>query len=822
MRLFPEDEVPRLRMSAEEMPGPWVIPHWLPRRHRNRLAAVVVRALRAFDPRVRCIQLRWAELPLIRQCQIRLPERVLVWWRMDSSIDPRQEVLWESQNIVRGLHLFDFDEDPGVTSLGWLAPLKVELLHRVTDSLLEDTPDRDAESWIAVLNWAAERLLSPIDLLDFSERLLEARAGWLDLERARVAAMAVVLAGYIATDAPDAVRIERYIQDFEQTIHVDGSDWARTAQELFTSTGFADVASVWLGDPRVLERVLELLRRAIARPVTSLPPPHTSQLDSTRPKALVPRLAEARDQMEERASAVLEALRRREHRTWSQEERRAAAAVLEEFANATQKLRGEARNIPLLEREASLLGAAAQLLKDAGAAKESAKVWIDTGARLRDAYHDEQALEAASRAEELTAASSELAIRAQALILRGEVSARRDSVDVAREAFETALPILRQVGDRTGEARCLVSLGDLLRQTGDLPGAQRVLEDALTTFRETDDRRGEASCLLALGGLQLRGDHTKNAQESYETALLIFRQIGDRSGEARCLVGLGDTQQQTDRLVDAQQAYEAALPLLRETVERFHEARCLVGLGDIRRRTEDRAGAQQAFDAALTICRGIRWRLGEANCLVALGDLRVGTGAAVDAGNAYDAAIQIYREIGNRHGEANSLQGLGQVSLEQNRLGDAFRQLVAALKLYRQIGEGDTFGEQAVHGYLALAASRAGFHDQALVLAERSFDIGQKIEDRSGLRETLKLQLKLFCKIGDQSASRAVEQMLQGLGPPVADGVGLDMNHVVATDAPGETDLRLSGKPEDMRRQAVKAAEERLSATGRDAYSELE
>ena len=175
MRLFPGDDVPDLTAFPQEMPSPWLMPRGFSRRHRDRLGGLLARAVRVFDPRVRCNQLRWVEAPYVRDGRIKLPERVLVWWRSDSLNVDAAKVLHEAPRVLYGLHLLDLDGDPGVEALGWLAPLKVRLLHKLTDALLESGIDVDPEPMMDALNDAAMCLVSPIDLLDFTERLVEAR-----------------------------------------------------------------------------------------------------------------------------------------------------------------------------------------------------------------------------------------------------------------------------------------------------------------------------------------------------------------------------------------------------------------------------------------------------------------------------------------------------------------------------------------------------------------------------------------------------------------------------------------------------------------------
>ena len=185
MRLFPDDDVPDLTAFPQEMPSPWLMPRGLSRRHRDRLGALVVRAVRRFDPRVRCVQLRWVEAPYVREGRIRLPERALVWWRSDTVAERARDVLHDAPKVAPALHMLDLDGDPGVEAFGWLAPIKAELAHRLADALLERPVDVDPEPLIDAIDEAAERLVSPVDLLDFAEHLIQARASGSTLEEAR-------------------------------------------------------------------------------------------------------------------------------------------------------------------------------------------------------------------------------------------------------------------------------------------------------------------------------------------------------------------------------------------------------------------------------------------------------------------------------------------------------------------------------------------------------------------------------------------------------------------------------------------------------------
>ena len=157
MRLFPGDHVPTLSAFLQEMRAPWILPPSFAPSHRQRIASLVGRAACTADPGLRFIQLRWADRWLLAQGGLHLPSRVLTWWRIEPITDNPANVLSEAPHLVPGHHLFDFDLDPGLSSLGWLGPLKVRLLECITTTLVDERPLDDPEPVLDLLDDAARR-----------------------------------------------------------------------------------------------------------------------------------------------------------------------------------------------------------------------------------------------------------------------------------------------------------------------------------------------------------------------------------------------------------------------------------------------------------------------------------------------------------------------------------------------------------------------------------------------------------------------------------------------------------------------------------------
>jgi tetratricopeptide (TPR) repeat protein len=104
--------------------------------------------------------------------------------------------------------------------------------------------------------------------------------------------------------------------------------------------------------------------------------------------------------------------------------------------------------------------------------------------------------------------------------------------DQALALYQQALPMLREVGDRAGEATTLNNMAEVYRATGHPDQALALYQQALPIRREVGDRAGEAATLNNMAGVYSDTGHPDQALALYQQALPIWRAVGDRAGEA--------------------------------------------------------------------------------------------------------------------------------------------------------------------------------------------------------------------------------------------------------------------------------------------------
>ena len=174
---------------------------------------------------------------------------------------------------------------------------------------------------------------------------------------------------------------------------------------------------------------------------------------------------------------------------------------------------------------------------------------------------------------------------------------RRYQTDRARQYLEESLAILRELGDRHGQAQVLHSLGKLLGDRD--PGqAREYLDKSLAIERELGKRHGQAQVLHSLGKL-LGGRDPGQARQYLDKSLAIGREIGHRHHQAQVLHSLGKLLGGRDP-GQARQYLEESLAILHELGDRHGQAQVLNTRGDAERGAGEwevaRACYQQVLD----------------------------------------------------------------------------------------------------------------------------------------------------------------------------------------------------------------------------------
>ena len=138
--------------------------------------------------------------------------------------------------------------------------------------------------------------------------------------------------------------------------------------------------------------------------------------------------------------------------------------------------------------------------------------------------------------------------------------------------YESAINIMKTMGNIHGQALCYAKLGKMFQSHSQYDKAREYQEKALAIRIEIGDRNGEATSYGSLGALFHSLGQYDKAREYQEKALAIKIQIGDRNGEATIYGNLGATFQLLFQYDKAREYQEKALALNKEIGDRDGEA----------------------------------------------------------------------------------------------------------------------------------------------------------------------------------------------------------------------------------------------------------
>ena len=328
----------------------------------------------------------------------------------------------------------------------------------------------------------------------------------------------------------------------------------------------------------------------------------------------------------------------------------------------------------------------------------------------------------------------------------GTVYQYLDEYEKAKTYQENALVIRKEIGDKQGEATCYGNLGTVYRSLGEYEKAKTYHENALVILKEIGDKRGEAACYGNLGTVyQYLGEYEK-AKTYQENALIIRKEIGDKRGEAACYGNLGTVYQSLGEYEKAKTYQENALIIRKEIGDKEGEATCYGNLGTVYRDLGKYGKAEMYLENALVIRKEIGDKEGEATCYGNLGSVYEFFGEYENAKTYLENALVIRKEIGDKQGEAACYGNLGVVYESLGEYEKAKTYQENALIIRKEIG--DKHGEATCYGDLGTVYQSLGENEKAEIYQKNALLIVKEIGDKRGEAVSYGKLGVLFCSLG--------------------------------------------------------------------------
>lgn len=251
---------------------------------------------------------------------------------------------------------------------------------------------------------------------------------------------------------------------------------------------------------------------------------------------------------------------------------------------------------------------------------------------------------------------------------------------------------------------------------------------ALEVVRNTGNRRGEAALLYSLGTLEV-GIRAFTANSYFERSLKIFDEIDDDQGRAMAQSGLALIDSLEGKGEVALDRYRLAINGFQAVGDLASEAYTYKAMAQIVADQLDYSTAEKLLDDALAIARRVEAPRLTAQVQYSLAEIQLLRGRIESAAGAFVSVLRLTREIGDIVGQAYTLVCLGNARRMLNDFDSAESALMEALDLAGRAGNRLIYGRSLLglsELYLAkgeehLALERA---DEAIAVFREHNDKG--------------------------------------------------------------------------------------------------
>lgn len=322
----------------------------------------------------------------------------------------------------------------------------------------------------------------------------------------------------------------------------------------------------------------------------------------------------------------------------------------------------------------------------------------------------------------------------------------------AMEKYAEALPLMREAGDRRGEAMTLTNIGTNFNALSEPQKAVDPLDQALAIWRALGDRHLEAVTLSVKSRVYNALGDPQKALESYSLALPVVRAVGDQSAEAVTLIQIGSIYSQFGELQKALDHFAQALPVVRAVGNRRNEAALLNNIATVYNLLGERRTALQYFQQVIPLARAEKDRGLEAvafNNMAHVHNLLVEPKQALEH---LDQALKIVREVGDRKVEAAVLTNMGTAYAYSEDQPKAVDFLERGLQL--RVGVKDRQGEAITLNHLGRAYDRWREPKKSFEYHEKALPIWRASGDRNGEVAALYGMARAESKLDDLSGAR--------------------------------------------------------------------
>ena len=267
----------------------------------------------------------------------------------------------------------------------------------------------------------------------------------------------------------------------------------------------------------------------------------------------------------------------------------------------------------------------------------------------------------------------------------GKVHWMRGNYEASERFMHRALELRKQMaedgvpgGAEGGQSKrsialSLNNLGLVYQDSGRFSEAKDAFEEALMLRQEIGDRPGIAQTLNNLGTIHQDDGTDERAIELFEEALAVARSVGDRMRQSVILTNLGESHHRLGNPEKAIATLEKAEDISRTLGDRILEGEILRGLAKARLANHDHVAARGDIQRSIRLFEQARGKPFLGMALRTLGEIGAAAGWGGEehhrARDAFARSIALFEELGNEIELAASLEAMA-TFLETGADGD--------------------------------------------------------------------------------------------------------------------------------------------------------
>ncbi|HKE56108.1 MAG TPA: tetratricopeptide repeat protein, partial [Pyrinomonadaceae bacterium] len=305
-----------------------------------------------------------------------------------------------------------------------------------------------------------------------------------------------------------------------------------------------------------------------------------------------------------------------------------------------------------------------------------------------------------------------------------------DSRRKAIERYGEALRLMREAGDRRGEAMTLTNMGNVYNALSEPQKALEYINQALSVWRAIGDRHLEAITLLINGTTYYALGEPQKALESYNLALPVMRAVGDQTGEALTFTQIGGVYRLVGEPQKALDHFAQGLPLYRAVGDRRNEASVLNNMGTVYNLLGEPQKAFFYFQQVPPLARAVGDRGLEAVTLINMGSVYNLLDKPKEALEQLTRALALTEDIGDRRLQAAALTHMGTAYSVLGDQSKASEYLERALQL--RIAASDRQGEAITLNHFGRVFDMWHQPQKSFEYYDRALPIWRAVGDRNG------------------------------------------------------------------------------------------